>query len=837
MKTRLTIHAIGLLYLAMILCSCSSGGGGGNGGVDTGGGGGNPDYTVTVEPSSAAAFQGSSITVKASVARTSGFTGVVSVTIANAPAGVTADTLTLAGGIGTGFLRIYLTPDVSAGGPVNLSVIGSNGTSNATVLLPLTVKPAEPSSQAKIKAALASGTIDYGTSLLYRAYALYGDARLPDAFQGSGSEEGDNNLRSEIVAARSGFSVELQAALDSFTVRPADTKSWFNQFSTALAPIVSRSVMKAPVPSSPRSKAAGDASGWQWVSDRRTIPIRVWAQVNGDPGYDFASTLAITETLDIFEKIWIPMTKLMGEPIYDIEGGDNAIDVYIVDWLSSVHRSGNDFAPKWFGSTFGDFPRIGKKTSGFILIPRSLLHSNRFHTSVIHEFFHVLQYAHNADISQQPRTGVANVMDHYWFTEASARWAAAYYDRKLAPWIGGRGAWDEAHRTFTERFQESKESLNASTVPHMYDAYIWAYFLEQKAGGPEMMGGIWTNLETASTFAQGDNVLDFFFPFKDNFRTFAVRNLNTEFLPGDPLPRSDRYISLDSEFRKDKVEPPYGGGPLIGDSELTYTAMLEPLTADYLKFTVSDPEVRQVVFDLDGLAAATGLDVDALIKTQGKDWEKRDLNGKTELKFCFDKSGETLEDIRLVLSNHQFRLGESVPAIFTARSYKTPCAGTWSGPFSYTSKYTDSSSSQTVVWSGTVTWGHPVLVNSWTTEYRVDSAISTVTVDGTGSGCTFHGQKAVPLSEFTASQDVMTLFSDGRYTAALGAATTVTVDYQCPAPGVNYSSLFPLGLGWGTAAIGTFPQLDVNNHMKGNYVAAIPAPNSISWTWDFAYTP
>lgn len=834
MKTKMIIHAIVLLCLAMILCSCSSGGGGGNNGNVSG----SADWTMTIEPASVTASQGSSVMIKVSIIQNAGTSAEVTIAAADTPVGVQTDVLTLPGKINSGYLRLSLTPDIATSGPLNITITGTSGASSVTVHLPLTVTPAEPSSQEKIRVALAAGKIDYGTSLLYRAYALYGDARLPDAFLGSGSEEGDNNLRSEIVAASSGFSVELRAALESFTVRPADTKSWFNQFSTALAPIASRSVMKASVPSSPLPRAAVDASGWKWVSDRRTIPIRVWAQANGDPGYDFASTLAITETLDLFERIWVPMTKLMGEPIYDIEGGDNAIDVYIVDWLSSVHRRGNDFAPKWFGSTFGDFPRIGKKTSGFILIPRSLLHSTRFHTSVIHEFFHVLQYAHNAEINQ-PRIGVANVIDNYWFTEASARWAAAYYDRTLAPWIGGRGAWDEAHKTFTERFQKSRESLNASTVPHMYDAYIWAYFLEQKAGGPEMMGGIWTNLESASTFAQADNVLDFLFPFKDNFRTFAVRNLNTEFLPGDPLPRSDRYISLDSEFRKDKVEPTYGGGPLTGDSELPYTAMLEPLTAYYLKFTVSDPEVRQVVFDLSGLAAATGLDVDALIKTQGKDWEKRDLNGKDELKFCFNKPDEVLDDIRLIVSNHQHRQGESVLAMLTAKSYKTPCAGAWSGTFSKTLTFGDSSAYQTVVWSGTVTWGHPVIVNGWNgyTEYTVDSAISTITVDGANNGCTVHGQKAVPMSDVIASQDDIKLFSDGSYVAELDAITTVTLNSVCPDPSDNASSDLPFGVRWTSeTADGSPARIDSNNHMKGNLVTS-PAPTYVSWTWDFAYTP
>ena len=81
----------------------------------------------------------------------------------------------------------------------------------------------------------------------------------------------------------------------------------------------------------------------------------------------------------------------------------------------------------------------------------------------------------------------------------------------------------------------------------------------------------------------------------------------------------------------------------------------------------------------------------------------------------------------------------------------------------------------------------------------------------------------------------MTLFSDGAYTAGFSASTTVTVDYVCPDPPGNYSVPYPLGFGWYAATNdGSLPQLDINNHMKGNFVMSL-APNAVSWTWDLAY--
>src|SRR5215210_7253523 len=50
------------------------------------------------------------------------------------------------------------------------------------------------SAQALIAAALKAGRIDYGTALLYRAYALFADDRLPADLWGSGSQGEDQPL-------------------------------------------------------------------------------------------------------------------------------------------------------------------------------------------------------------------------------------------------------------------------------------------------------------------------------------------------------------------------------------------------------------------------------------------------------------------------------------------------------------------------------------------------------------------------------------------------------------------------------------------------------------------
>jgi hypothetical protein len=148
----------------------------------------------------------------------------------------------------------------------------------------------------------------------------------------------------------------------------------------------------------------------------------------------------------------------------------------------------------------------------------------------------------------------------------------------------------------------------------------------------------------------------------------------------------------------------------------------------------------------------------------------------------------------------------------------------------------------TIVWSGTATWGNPVIASSWSTDYSLVSIVATVTVDGVEgagtNGCTYHGSQAVGLSDFTPSQDVMWLTVNGSYFSSLGAATTLTLNYTCPTdpPGNFVQPDYALALPWWTATSdGSFYSLDVNKHMKGTFVSDA-SPFIATYTWDFVYT-
>lgn len=174
-------------------------------------------------------------------------------------------------------------------------------------------------------------------------------------------------------------------------------------------------------------------------------------------------------------------------------------------------------------------------------------------------------------------------------------------------------------------------------------------------------------------------------PFADNFGNFALRNLNQEYGPDDPLPRAKRYIALDPFFPDGLLLPKDGVKSKSHDiaagpkETLNFGRPIEPLSAVYFNLTVTDSTLKKVVFDLGGLRTG-GLDLDALVLIDQK-WEAkpRKLSGTSELTFCLDDPKERLWMIIFVVSNHQKRDGSQASAELGVSGYNEPCNTVWTG--------------------------------------------------------------------------------------------------------------------------------------------------------------
>jgi hypothetical protein len=668
-----------------------SAGRGGTGGTSgEGGSGGEAEparFSILVEPASVSVPRGASAWLTVRVERERGFDEPVSVTFDALPEGFVADTLVLPATVDSGILPLATSDELAVGARVALDAVGASGAQRARAAVTLRLTASAPSAQEKIRAALVASSLDYETSLLYRAYAVFGDARLPAEYVGSGSDEEDNGVFDEIFRRMSALSPAGRAALTPFVVRPAAADS---AWSTPPAQAPSFETLEAPPepPLPPTSCPEQSGGGGTWISRRSTAEaVRVWAQCQGTPAGDAETLRLVDNTLGILHKIYAPMVALMTAPIGDEDGGDAAIDLYLVDAGGSVMRRGDSFStsPQAFGTTFNAPPAVEHGASAFVVLPRTLAYTNRFHATVIHEFFHVLQNAHNYEFSHRPSSVASNVYVAHWFPEASATWASAHFDRVLAPWEGGRAAYADAHYRFALRFQKSTFSLNAfEPVPYTYAAYIWPYFVEQETESAAFMSQIWEGLVNVTTFEAADDAIDAAFPFGEHFDDFAVRNLNTAFTPGDPLPASERYVALDSMF-PDGVGREYLTGTLAADEEYTQALEIPNLAARYVLLG-ADPLSKKVEFDFSGLEPAGSIGVRALVHTRDG-WlsEPLDFSDDRVVKFCFDLGQATLEkrgsfdSILLVITNRALRAGQNVSGDLVVNPSTEPCTPVWSG--------------------------------------------------------------------------------------------------------------------------------------------------------------
>jgi hypothetical protein len=421
--------------------------------------------------------------------------------------------------------------------------------------------------------------------------------------------------------------------------------------------------------------------------------IRVWATCTGTFEED------LREMLGIVESFWGPMTEFMGiEPLPDegtaAAGGDPAIDFYLVDQEIGVPQRGSGPpAARSFGYSRAAAPFVGVSNSAFVVMRRNMLGEPQFSDTLAHELFHVLQQARNGKVGfnwdirpdDDPDWDTL-VFAEGWWTEATAEWAAFHFTRDMP--------WQEDARFAGHNGRFSFFLDHAASIPlhapqqrgetgwaFMYSTYIWFYFMEQEVGA-KAIADIWkafSLLDPGST-EQAMAIIDAQLPFEDHFRDFTVRNLNLELEPGDPI--DPDYGDLDPQFPVGDVSPPLlvGGTdaeawlPILARNEEPhrFADRLRSLTAHYYRF-IPDSLGSMLVLDFSDLAPGAHLDVDALVKIAGGAWQRRRLEAGGATTFCLSEAEDDVEELYLVLGNHNRDLFSVVEGEFTAKVLGDPC--------------------------------------------------------------------------------------------------------------------------------------------------------------------
>jgi hypothetical protein len=386
----------------------------------------------------------------------------------------------------------------------------------------------------------------------------------------------------------------------------------------------------------------------------------------------------------------------MGDPILDTgseeQGGDTRIDVYFVDDEADVvpRRGGDTLSETALAHAGPDAPFVGKGSSGYVVARRAYIGKPDQMLVLAHEFFHVVQDAYNWELSfgfkGTPHDEEFEVLTYseFWFTEATATWAMEYVYRDN---IDQATMLNLVHYRFVRSLQGANLPIyysprqNGKAFGHIYAAYVYFMFMEQELG-PEAIRQFYERLKTIETddFEGTIQVLDDLLPFKEHFRDFAVRNLNLDLQPGDPI--SPSYKDLDSAF-PEGIAPPFQTHPdspssrirlEMGEIEsVTFDEAIPALSALYYDIFPLYPATR-LTLDFTDIGASGSIDVDMIAKITAGNWERRQFDPSEPITICLANPADQIGLFYLVVTNHESDEFATARGSFTVSVDDVPCA-------------------------------------------------------------------------------------------------------------------------------------------------------------------
>ena len=305
-----------------------------------------------------------------------------------------------------------------------------------------------PTSSDLIDQAVKDGQIDSETAIIYKAYAMFHDPRLPVEYV-----EDDPGIVDPDFLWNALFNFDTlldvtREALAPFLIPPMYSGSWWDiQQSQQNAATVQA---LAGVPCNPLRERCPLVFGWTYLPGTN---INVWYQDR------YASTDAALAAIimNVIEgQAWPRLTSYMGTspkpdngPIVAFEGPDTKLDIALVD-----------MGP--YGTTFPSFAlKNCGNTSTYILINRT---ADVGPTS-IHEFMHSIQFA--LPVKECLTINYKTLM------ESTANWAVHYIDSTTTP------PWE--HQYADDYMNDiTKSLLNKEPALRPYGAYLFPLYLTNK---------------------------------------------------------------------------------------------------------------------------------------------------------------------------------------------------------------------------------------------------------------------------------------------------------------------------------------------------------------------
>ncbi|MBU1178037.1 hypothetical protein KJ903_02355 [Patescibacteria group bacterium] len=500
-----------------------------------------------------------------------------------------------------------------------------------------------------IDKAYEEGKVDKETSLVYGAYAAFGDERLPEEYRSDVMAFEANHVFAGIQENYDSFSDENKKIIDPFLKRPDEKGSWWDQRTGQLSINEENVFVKTAQASTTNSPTKNPVNTRGKVED--TIKeeygpldyikaangkIKIWYPKNG-LSYELISggkrervvtadenqikkrvaTLKkeIEQPVDVYNKI---KNLLRREPINDGQlGGDDSLDIYYISGLGNLA-----------GATVTDNQKTIVPSSAFILI--NAITRKDSDVATAHEIFHAFQFAFKH-----------NTTTDYWWEESTATWAEDYI-------FPTRNTEQNRLEYYLYKPTTSINKQDADLLFY-YGGYLFPFYLTQPGiYQDDIIRKIW---EGCGSYGSCLNSIDNNIKggFKNHWREFTLWNYNKKPVKlyqddgGFPDKSSAAAASVVNIKKVDSI-------PIKLESGLEH---LSTQLFDVKNETKSE-EVRQIVFK--DLKDFTDKSEAAAIKAvvypkNGDPYLDEEWTDKEKRRFCLEDPKENIDYITIIFSN------------------------------------------------------------------------------------------------------------------------------------------------------------------------------------------
>jgi hypothetical protein len=464
---------------------------------------------------------------------------------------------------------------------------------------------ADPSrtSAALIEAGRAAGKLSAEQALLYRSYAVLGDARLPARYRGDATAEEDDGALRELANAWPGLSDATHRALSPRrSGRPAKARASEDD---ERGPCLTETFIL-----SRKWKGIRTAGG----------KVRLhWPEDEPERGKD-----AVQLAQDVAHAYALFKDVMGREPLSDGKspcphGEDGALDIYLMDVVSAAGLTIPADLRQWTSEfECNGFP-------SFIAADWSTSFTMRF--TLAHELFHAFQNAF-------PYKG--RCTDYTGFDEASANWAGH------AAFPGD----DSEHF-----FDYMQRSVGSDSVDDRgYHGWPFVLWMAKTFGERSIR----TAYEQFRTKLRAPGVDAAIGGFRPHLLDFVKHGWNQ-----DPFATFKQWDRFDIPAMKRFVPIPETHLFLAGESSRTgyVPASLYGRERDYNRYRVTDEKVRELAFR-NPLAGDPDFRVGALLTFADGSTRFDDWSGKDRVAFCRDNPAENV--VSLVVMYGSSRLDDTL---------------------------------------------------------------------------------------------------------------------------------------------------------------------------------